>query len=82
MALLNCHASQVYEWLPYTQNTTAPATDRLAWLKQWYGLRPAHVAKRYASDRVEYAEAYEVSEYGGKFDPALFDLKQTSPKNK
>ncbi len=78
VALLNCHASQVYEWLPHTQGDSAPTAERISWLKEWYAARPRHVAKRFATemaaDGVKYAEAYEVSEYGGAFDAALFDL--------
>ena len=75
VALLDCHASQVYEWLPHTQGVTAPTSDRLSWLKQWYASRPAHVAKRFAADEVEYAEAFEVSEYGGTFDAASLPME-------
>ena len=78
VALLDCHASQVYEWLPHTQGMSAPATNRMSWLKQWYAPRPAYVAKRFATDEVEYAEAFEVSEYGGAFDATTLPLETMS----
>lgn len=66
--LLDCHGSQVYEWLPHTRNVPVPAQNRLAWLKEWYIERPRNTAKRH-SQEFTYAEAFEVSEYGGKFVP-------------
>ncbi len=72
--LLNCHASQVYEWLPHTLNQEVPDQDRKAWLSRWYGKRPRHRAKQYANAAVAFAEAYEVSPYGRAFDPMEFDL--------
>jgi len=72
--LLDCHASQVYEWLPHTQKLNVPDGDRLVWLKTWYVQRPAHIAKQYAPEQVNYAEAYEISEYAGRFDATLFSL--------
>jgi len=68
--LLHCHASQVYEWLPHTLGTRAPDSQRLDWLRNWYGQRPAAIARRYARSDVAFAEAFEISEYGGVFDAA------------
>lgn len=80
-AMLHAHASQFYEWLPYNEGCEAevPAGDeeRLAWLKRWWGPRLQQVAARhreqlamsYGADHaadVEYAEAFELSEYGGR----------------
>lgn len=79
--LLNCHESQVYEWLPYTQNLTVPAGNRRAWLRGWYATRPAYIAKTYAPRDVKYAEAYEVSEYGGPFNAAVFALQQRAAQD-
>jgi len=85
VGLLDCHASQVYEWLPHTQGSTAPTEGRLTWLKHWYASRPRHVARRFATEmaavEVEYAEAYEVSEYGGAFDPTTFELGTITHSN-
>ncbi len=76
--MLDCHVSQVYEWLPHTQGLTVPLNDRLSWLHDWYARRPRHIAREYAAahglERVDYAEAYEVSEYGGPFDANRFDF--------
>ncbi len=63
---LECHASQVYEWLPHTQGLEAPQTDRKPWLKAWYGKRPRRIASEVGAG-FDYAEAFEVSEYGGRF---------------
>ena len=79
--MLHAHASQFYEWLPYNERCEAevPSADaeRLEWLKRKWGTRLESVAERsrdqlartygadHASD-VEYAEAFEISEYGGR----------------
>ena len=70
--LLHCHASQVYEWLPFTRGTTAPENNRRQWLKQWYSKRPQNIARQFAKPPTSYAEAFEISEYGGKFDAQAF----------
>ncbi len=45
VAMLDCHRSQVYEWLPFNLNLEAkiPANqaERLAWLSEWYRAAPA-----------------------------------------
>lgn len=83
--MLACHASQVFEWLPYNQGiadqvpTDQPA--RRAWLTAWYldWLRPQ--ANRYRGEliaqygpahgsAIEYAEVFEVSEYATPLDAA------------
>jgi len=73
---LDAHQSQVYEWLPwiggYADQVPASSADRLKWLtkrqavpitaevrkslEKWYG--------KEHSDRVQYAEAFEICEYG------------------
>ena len=76
--LLHCHRSQVYEWLPHTQSVTAPEHGRRDWLREWYAQRPMHIAKKYAAAGVVYAEAFEISEYGGKFSAEEYSLSETS----
>ena len=78
--LLHCHASQVYEWLPYTQNIEVPEHNRKAWLRDWYAIKPKSIAAKYATDDVTHAEAYEVSEYGGVFRPEDFALGGAAQK--
>ncbi len=57
VALLDCHASQVYEWLPFIEQIPAPvppADDvaaRLAWLTNFVRRRPRAVAKRWGTHR-------------------------------
>jgi LmbE family N-acetylglucosaminyl deacetylase len=75
----HCHTSQFYEWLPYNAGILdqVPEGDaaRRAWLRQVRGPRMRQIAdrcrdrlvERYGEERgrqVEYAEAFEVCEYG------------------
>ncbi len=80
--MLACHESQVFEWLPYNQRiedqVPQQPEQRIAWLRQWYSQRPRQVAQRFrealleqygvAGDQVEFAEAFEVSEYASPLD--------------
>jgi LmbE family N-acetylglucosaminyl deacetylase len=65
-AMLDCHASQVYEWIPHTLGRSAevPEDDaaRRRWLPGFYALSRA-VARRFAP-HLRHAEAFEISEYG------------------
>ncbi len=83
--MLDCHASQFYEWLPYNaghpEQVPADGAARRAWLGQRIRqrIRPladrcrAQLVRTYGADhgnRVEYVEAFEVSEYGAPLDAA------------
>ena len=65
--MLACHASQVFEWLPWTRQRDAevPAgvDARRRWLERFYRPRPRALARRFAH-AVSYAEVYEICEYG------------------
>ena len=85
IGMLNCHASQFYEWLPYNAGYLGqvPAINesRRAWLAERIGRRIRSLADRYrelvietyGSERgqqIQYIEAFEVSEYGAPLDSA------------
>lgn len=85
VAMLACHESQMFEWLPYNRGETEqPTTDpkaRHAWLKDWYGSLFRPVADRFRAElvakygrergeRIEFAEVFEISEYAGTLDAA------------
>ena len=65
--LLACHASQVFEWLPYTlgllDEVPVEPARRQAWLKQFFSRRTRALAHRFAP-HLSHAEVYEISEYG------------------
>jgi len=85
-AMLHCHQSQFYEWLPYNAGylEQVPATDaeRRPWLAERMGRRIGPLlADRYRDrvvatygpehgGQVRYIEAFEVSEYGAPLDAA------------
>jgi LmbE family N-acetylglucosaminyl deacetylase len=86
---LDAHASQFYEWLPwiggYADQVPSEKNDRLKWLainrtvkitpevlkslENWYG--------KEKSGKIQYAEAFEICEYGSR--PAEADLKRLFP---
>lgn len=83
VAMLDCHRSQVYEWLPYNKGVIdqVPADDnaKLEWLSGWFEQRARSVADRFRSrlvevygqqrgSAIEFAEAYEISEYASDLD--------------
>jgi LmbE family N-acetylglucosaminyl deacetylase len=83
VAMLACHRSQVFEWLPYLagvlDQVPADEAERLAWLRQWHGRQVKPRADRFREAlvaaygpergrRIEYAEVYEISEYAAAAD--------------
>jgi LmbE family N-acetylglucosaminyl deacetylase len=85
VAMLHCHESQFYEWLPYNAGypEQVPREDdaRRAWLAGRMRERLAPLADRYRDlivrtygtehgGRVRLIEAFEVSEYGAPLDAA------------
>lgn len=87
LAMINCHESQFYEWLPYNQGRLGqvPAAwhERKEYLKDGWMKRDllqtelaANLLKaRYGrkSSEVEYAESFELSEYGRQPEPGELD---------
>lgn len=85
VAMLDCHRSQVYEWLPYNGGVIdqVPADDeaRRKWLAGWFSQRARSVADRFRArlvevfgqqrgNDIEFAEAYEISEYASDLNDA------------
>lgn len=83
MRMLHCHKSQMYEWLPWMDGELdkVPESDedKFIWLlkkrkgndKKTADRFRKELVERYGEDRgnkIEYAEAFEISEYGGKLD--------------
>lgn len=83
MGMLHCHESQFYEWLPANgllpADVPADDADRRRWLAEMMRRRLRPLADRYREElvrtygpehggRVEYIEAFEVSEYGAPLD--------------
>ncbi len=77
--MLDCHASQFYEWLPFNQgmNKDVPESpeERIEWLGEITRERSANTADKFRDvlvrlygeergKRIQYAEAFEVCEYG------------------
>jgi LmbE family N-acetylglucosaminyl deacetylase len=85
IAMLHCHRSQFYEWLPYNaghaEQVPEGDDDRRAWLAGRIQQRLELLADRYRDrlvqtygpehgGRVRAVEAFEVSEYGAPLDAA------------
>jgi LmbE family N-acetylglucosaminyl deacetylase len=85
VAMLHCHASQFYEWLPYNAGYPEQVPDgddaRRAWLAGRMRQRLEPLADRYRDllvktygpeqgGHVRLIEAFEVSEYGAPLDAA------------
>ncbi len=87
--MLDCHESQMYEWLPYTEDKLAAVPDDPDEHREWLTTDPIsgleemgntadrfreQLIERYGVKRgreIEYAEAFEVSEYGGDLTSEL-----------
>jgi hypothetical protein len=82
-AMLACHRSQVFEWLPYLDGVSdrvpQDETQRVAWVRKWYALCVRPRADRFRQEliaafgeargrAIQYAEVYELSPYGGRAD--------------
>jgi LmbE family N-acetylglucosaminyl deacetylase len=85
VAMLHCHTSQFYEWLPYNTGTLrevpAAEADRRAWLAEQIHERLRRRANHFRDlildqyglqrgAQVEYIEAFEACEYGAPLDDA------------
>jgi LmbE family N-acetylglucosaminyl deacetylase len=83
--LLDCHVSQVYEWLPYSMGlldqVPADRDARKQRLRDWFAQRSRQIADHFRASlvrdfgevrgaAVEFAEVYEMSEYARQLDPA------------
>ena len=79
VAMLACHVSQVFEWLPYEEGTlnTVPrdATERIDWVRAWYAKHMKPRADHFRNDlqrvfgtecgdQMHFVEVFEISEYG------------------
>jgi LmbE family N-acetylglucosaminyl deacetylase len=87
---LDAHASQFYEWLPWVDwnGETVPPTpeERRAWLEAKVSRPPSpsvrrKLAERYGAEcaeRIRYAEAFELCEYGRR--PTTAELNELLPR--
>lgn len=81
--MYNCHTSQMYEWLPYNagvlDQVPEKENDRRAWLAANRKKTDEEIASLYRDklielygakkgSKIKYAEAFELSEYGSKFN--------------
>jgi LmbE family N-acetylglucosaminyl deacetylase len=83
VAMLACHASQVFEWLPYLagllDRVPEGEEERRAWLRAWFTRQVRPRAERFRDalvaaygpkrgSQIEFAEVYEISEYAAAAD--------------
>lgn len=79
IAMLDCHASQVYEWLPHNagrgDEVPIGINERKEWLGKQVRIEASRIADEYRyaleaiygakqAGKIQYAEAFEASEYG------------------
>ena len=81
--MLDAHVSQMYEWLPWVDGVLASVpkgvAERRKWLKETRAIQPnpavrAALVKWYGPEKgkaVQYAEAFEICEYGTRPDEAM-----------
>jgi hypothetical protein len=81
--MLDAHVSQFYEWLPWVagalDKVPKGAAERKQWLRQTRAGQPtaavrAALLKWYGAAKgkeIQYAEAFEICEYGTRPDEAL-----------
>lgn len=78
LEMLTCHQTQVFEWLPRIMGKTVNAENRQIWLREFYSAKPEAVAKLARKNSgiadLAFAEGFEVSEYGGRFNSADFNF--------
>ncbi len=75
--MLACHASQVFDWLPYNRpdlgEVPSGDAEREAWLERWIrevgAERVRHFWKECWGPAPDYIEAFEISEYATKLSP-------------
>jgi LmbE family N-acetylglucosaminyl deacetylase len=85
VAMLACHRSQVFEWLPYEEGILdqVPADDaqKTVWLREWFRRHTLPRAERFRTDligaygesrgrAIEFCEVFELSEYAARADLA------------
>jgi LmbE family N-acetylglucosaminyl deacetylase len=79
LAMLDCHKSQFYEWLPWNKGykdfrvENMSEVEKRQWLLDNWICRNARQAELYLSDgKAFYAEAFEQSEYGRQLSNSEF----------
>lgn len=85
IAMVACHRSQVFEWLPFNQGVLdqvpSAEEERLSWARRLYTDYARPRADRYRREliatygpqrggQIEYAEVFEISEYASPLDEA------------
>ncbi len=83
LEMWHCHESQMYEWLPYEGGRKGKipgkAAERKKWLASWRLDRQLLIADKFRDklietygknrgEKIQYAEAFEISEYGFQID--------------
>src|SRR5437899_10849652 len=88
--MLDAHVSQFYEWLPWTEGQFEQVPKDPVERKKWLEVGPlasrklqpewrAALQKRYGAqaDRVQHAEAFEITEYG--YQPSEEEIRRLFP---